>query len=66
MKEEGVVNDITVARLFKKFYSGCKNFYDQAKSVSSKKKVDSEAGFEAIEINPVSRILRVSRELGIS
>ena len=47
-KGEGAVDHSKVARWFKKFYLGCKNFDDQAKS-SKPKTVDSEAMLQVIE-----------------
>ena len=65
-KDEGRgVDPSTVTRNFKKFYTSCKDFKDQAKS-DRLKTMDSEAVFQAIEANLVNSTQRVSDELSIS
>ena len=58
-------NEGAVARWFKKFCSGCKKVDDQARS-GRLKIVDSEAVLQALEVNLVSSMQRVSGKLGIS
>ena len=53
VKNNGAVDQSTVTRWFKKFYSGCKNLDDQERSGKSKI-VDSGAMLQAIEANQVS------------
>ena len=65
VKNAGAVDHSTVARWFKKFYSGCKNLDYQAK-LGRPKIVDSEIGLQAIEANPMSSTWRVSGKLGTS
>ena len=64
-KGEGAVAPSTVNRWFKKFHSGCKNLDDQARSDRPKSE-DSEVVLQAMEVDPVRSIFRVSGELGIS
>ena len=50
---EDVVNHISVIRLLKKFYVGCKNLDDHTKSCRSKT-IDFKDVFQAGEVNLVS------------
>ena len=50
---EGAIDHDTVTRVFKKFYSGCKDLDDQAKS-GMPNSVASEVMLKAIEANLVS------------
>ena len=63
VKGEGAV-DCTVTRWFKKFFLGCKNLNDQAKSCMPKT-VDSKTMLQAIETNLVSSTQRLSGKLSI-
>ena len=65
VKNAGAVDHSTVARWFKKFYSGCKNLDYQAR-LHRPKIADSEIGLQAIEANPMSSTWRVSGKLGLS
>ena len=62
IKDEGIVDPITVTRWFKKFFQ---ELDDQASS-DRPKTVDSAAMFQAIETDLASSIQRVSGEFGIS
>ena len=62
-KDEDTVNHHALTRWFKKFFSGCKNLYNQA-SASRSKGEDSEVVLQDMETNLASSTQRVSGEIG--
>ena len=59
-KGEGIIDQSSVTRWFKKFCSDCKNLDNQARS--RPKSINSRAMFQAIAENPMSSPWRVSGE----